>query len=261
MAEPAGQFSAWIRRFHPAPRPDAPLLALLPHAGGSASHYLALSAQLARHAEVVAVQYPGRQERYREPPVLDLAVLASQVAGALEPWADRPVSLFGHSMGALVAFEAARLLEGADRPAAALIVSARRAPGRPSAERVHLLDDTGLLNEIRALGGIDQRLLHEEELLRHALPTVRADYQALETHVCPPGAAVGCPVTALIGNADPRVSVPDADAWRRHTTGRFDLRVFPGGHFYLDSQVGAVADAVADAVANSAVGASADVPG
>ncbi|MEU6593903.1 alpha/beta fold hydrolase [Streptomyces sp. NPDC046881] len=241
----------WLRRFHSAP-PDAPLLVVLPHAGGSASHYQAFSGRLAGRAEVLAVQYPGRQDRYREEPVADLPTLARRVARALEPLADRRIALFGHSMGALVAFETALLLERENRGPAALFVSARRAPVGPPRERVHLRDDAGLLAELRALGGTDERLLAEEELLRLYLPVVRADYRALETYRCEPGAAVGCPVTGLAGDADPRVAVDDVAAWSRHTTNRFDLRVFSGGHFYLDQRGAEVADVVAGVLAGAA---------
>ncbi|MEV5959487.1 alpha/beta fold hydrolase [Streptomyces sp. NPDC051987] len=241
----------WLRRFHSAP-PDAPLLVVLPHAGGSASYYQALSGELSGRIEVMAVQYPGRQDRYREEPVADLPTLARRVAEALEPLADRRLALFGHSMGALVGFETARLLERENRPVSALFVSARRAPARPPYERVHLLDDAELLAELRALGGTDERLLREEELLRLYLPVVRADYRALETYACQPGATVGCPVIGLAGESDPRVSVDDVAAWREHTTTRFDLRVFQGGHFYVEQRTAAVADTVAAVLTETA---------
>lgn len=237
----------WLRRFHPA-LPDAPLLVVLPHAGGSASHYRALSGALSGRVEVLAVQYPGRQDRYRERPIADLRTLANRVAAALEPMAGRRLALFGHSMGALVAFETARLLEAEGRPVQALFASARRAPARQSGERVDHLDDTELLARIGALGGTDEQLLREEELLRMYLPVLRADYRAVETYACEPGAAIGAPITGLAGDTDPGVSRGDVAAWNEHTTDCFDLRVFPGGHFYLDEQTAAVADTVASVV-------------
>lgn len=239
---------AWLRRFHPAPPQDAPLLVVMPHAGGSASHYRALSSALSGRVEVQAVQYPGRQDRYREQPAADLLALAHGIAEALEPLAGCRLALFGHSMGALVAFETARLLERQARPVESIFVSARRAPAQPSPERIHRLDDAGLLAEMRALGGTDERLLREQELLRLYLPVVRADYRALETYTCAPDATVTIPITAFAGAADPRVTADDMSAWSKHTTNRFDLRVFPGGHFYVDEQTAAVADAVVSAL-------------
>lgn len=240
-----GKRGAWLRRFHHAAPQDAPVLVVLPHAGGSASHYRALSAALAARVEVQAVQYPGRQDRYREEPCADLHLLARGVADALEPLAGRRLALFGHSMGALVAFETTRLLEQRSRSVESLFVSARRAPAQPSPERVHRLDDTGLLAEMRALGGTDERLLREPELLSLYLPVVRADYRALETYTHDPDATVNVPVTAFAGSSDPRVTAEDMSAWRRHTTRRFGIHVFPGGHFYVDEQTEAVADVLA----------------
>ncbi|MGV9965643.1 thioesterase II family protein [Streptomyces olivaceus] len=251
MSVQTAEPGTWLRRFHSGP-PDAPLLVVLPHAGGSASYYQALSGELSGRIAVLAVQYPGRQDRYREEPVADLPTLARRVAEVLEPLADGRLALFGHSMGALVGFEAARILQRENRPVSTLFVSARRAPARPPHERVHQLDDEGLLAELRALGGTDERLLGEEELLRRYLPVVRADYRALETYTCVPDATVDCPVVGLAGETDPRVSVNDVAAWSRHTTNRFDLRTFPGGHFYVGQRTVAVADTVAGVLTGSA---------
>ncbi|MGW1174756.1 thioesterase II family protein [Kitasatospora sp. NPDC002543] len=244
---PTADRGTWLRRFD-GTRAEGVRVAVLPHAGGSASGYRALSAALSADFEVVCVQYPGRQDRYREQPVSDLRELASQVAAVLRHEDDRPLALFGHSMGATLGFEVARLLERDGVPPVALFASARRAPGRPLPERVHQRDDAGLLAEMSALGGTDERVLAEPELLRLYLPVVRADYRAIETYRCPEGAVVGCPITALVGDADPRVPVEVARAWQQHTTAGFDFRVFPGGHFYLDEHTEAVARLVRDAL-------------
>ncbi|GAB7031808.1 thioesterase domain-containing protein [Streptomyces sp. NPDC021749] len=138
-------------------------------------------------------------------------------------------------MGALIAYEVTRLLEGADagRPVR-LVVSGAWAPSRVRGGTVHLRDDDGLVEEIRRTGGTDPRVLADRELLAPALPVVRSDYRAVETYRHRPGPPLATPVTALVGAADPLVTVDDAAAWRAHTAGDFRLRVFPGGdHFCL----------------------------
>ncbi|WP_330257831.1 thioesterase II family protein [Streptomyces murinus] len=223
----------WIRRFHP--RPDARVrLVCLPHAGGSASFYFPVSRSMPEDVDVLCVQYPGRQDRRGEPLVDSLPVLADKVHQALLPWADRPLALFGHSMGASLAYELARRLErDQEIVPAALIASGRRAPSRHRVETVHLRDDDGLVAEMRALSGTNPQLLGDEEILRMILPAVRADYRAAETYTWEPGPPLRCPVTCLVGDDDPKVTVAEAAAWSEHTEGPFALKVFPGGHFFL----------------------------
>lgn len=223
----------WLRRFHPSP--DSPLrIACFPHAGGSASFFFPLSKALTPAAEVLAVQYPGRQDRRAEPPIDDIAVLAENVCRALAPWNDRPLALFGHSMGAVIAFEVARRLEAQGTGPISLLASGRRAPSRHRAENVHQRDDKGIVAELRALSGTDQLLLDDEDVLQMILPAVRSDYRAIETYRSTPGAILRCPITLLTGDSDPRVSLDEAQAWSDHTAADFTLKSFPGGHFYLD---------------------------
>lgn len=229
----------WIRRFHPAPQAAAQLVCL-GHAGGSASYFFPVSKALSPAVDVLAVQYPGRQERRREAPFEDAELLADAVAGQLAAVTDRPLALFGHSLGATVAFEVARRLETAGTTPLTLFVSGRTAPSRHRTQWVHLGDDEQLLAEIVRMEGTDPAMLQDPELVRMILPAFRSDYKAAETYRYRPGAPLRCPVVALTGDADPQVTEAEAEAWREHTTGPFDLRVFPGGHFYLNQHAGDV---------------------
>ncbi|AEH09984.1 MULTISPECIES: thioesterase II family protein [Protofrankia] len=242
----------WIRRFHPVADP-ARRLVCFPHAGGSAPFFFPLSQELSapagpgrRGVDVLAVQYPGRQDRLGEPAVTSIAGLAEGIATALRPWAGEPLTFFGHSMGAVVAFEVALRLRarGQDGPVR-LIASGRRAPSRyRQRQDVHGRDDAGIVAELRQLAGTDPRLLGDEEILRMILPAIRADYTAVETYRSEPGAVLPCPVTVFTGDADPQVTLDEAQAWREHTIAGFDLRVFPGGHFYLAEDPGPVIAAI-----------------
>ncbi|MBQ0896540.1 thioesterase [Micromonospora sp. U56] len=232
MAVPTDN-GAWIRRFHPAP--DAPTrLVCFAHAGGSASYFYPVSQALSPGLDVLAVQYPGRQDRRAEPAFEDVPRLVDALVDEVAVWADRPLALFGHSLGATVAFEVARRLQARGTEVSALFASGRRAPSRHRPAWVHEGDDEALISEMLKLEGTDAQMLTDPELVRMILPALRADYKAAETYRYQPGPPLTCPVYALTGDADPQVDVPDAESWREHTTGPFALHVFSGGHFYLN---------------------------
>ncbi|MER7056116.1 MULTISPECIES: alpha/beta fold hydrolase [unclassified Streptomyces] len=240
--------STWLRRFTTATG-KGPRLVCFPHAGGSATAYTHLSRTLPADFDVVSVQYPGRQDRYDEAPFTSLAPLVEAVTGELvhELAADpgRPYAFFGHSMGALVAFETARLLRrrGLPRPQR-LFLSGRGAPGLRAGADVPLYDDADVLAEVRRLGGTDHTMLDNPEVLEMVLPALRADYRALASYDWHGGEPLDTALTVLIGDRDPMVTVEEAATWRDHTSGDFRLEVFPGGHFYLADQVGRVAATV-----------------
>ncbi|MGC4807526.1 thioesterase II family protein [Micromonospora sp. DT233] len=241
----------WVRRFHPASA-GARRLVCLPHAGGSASFYFPVSRALSPAVEVLAIQYPGRQDRGHEPCVESVPELARRVFAALRPWLDEPLAIFGHSLGASVGFELARLMEAEHgTPAAHLFASGRRAPSVARHETVHLLDDEGLLADVRRLSGALSAVLDDAELLRAVLPAIRSDYRAAETYEYVPGPRLTCPVTVFTGDADPRTTVDEAKAWERHTTGPFDLQVLPGGHFFLTEHQPAVLRTVSTTLART----------
>lgn len=235
----ADEPNRWIRRYRTAP--DAPVqLLCLPHAGGAASYYRPLALPLFPEVEVLAVQYPGRQDRYNDPCIDDFEELTERTLAAVRPAIDRPVALFGHSMGSLLAFEVARRLEAEGIEPLALFASAKRPPSRHHIELPQQATDEELISEIAALDGTEERLLDSEDMRVLFLPALRADYTALAVYR-PTEARLACPVVALVGDDDERVSVDDAAAWADHTTGPFDLSVFSGGHFYLNDQWGDVA--------------------
>ncbi|KRV50448.1 oleoyl-ACP hydrolase [Wenjunlia vitaminophila] len=248
MTVAAPGHSAWLRRYEQA-SPNAVPLVCLPHAGGSASYFVPLARALAPAVDVVCVQYPGRQDRHGEPALTSIEALADQVFAALEPLRDRPLVLFGHSMGAVLGYELTRRLErrGGSAPLG-LIVSGRRAPVRHRVETVHLRDDDGLLAEIRELNGTELGVLDDEELLRMVLPALRADYQAVETYRHRSGEPLSTPISVLVGESDPRVTLDEARAWKEMTVGAFAFRSFPGGHFYLNAQQAAVTRAITESL-------------
>ena len=222
----------WIRGFGPASHSTVRLVCF-PHAGASAGYFDTLSRELLPLVDVVAIQYPGRQDRRAEPRFQSLTEVAAEITEPLRDWAGIPFAFFGHSMGATIAFEVARRLEADGVAPRALLVSGRRAPSCHRDETVHLRDDDGLIAEVRRLSGPDASGF-DEAALRRVLPRIRGDYRAVETYRYQPGPALATPIHVHVGDLDPKCSLDEARTWREHTSGHFAMTVYPGGHFYLD---------------------------
>jgi medium-chain acyl-[acyl-carrier-protein] hydrolase len=188
--------------------------------------------------EVCAVQPPGREGRLREAPFRRIEPLLEALLPALAPKLDRPFAVYGHSMGAVVAFELVRALRRASAGAPRhLFVSGHVAPQLPEpGPPLHPLSDAAFVAEIRnRYDGIPEAILRDPEYLQLFLPTMRADLELIETYDYRPEAPLACPLVAYGGREDPRTSEADLDAWRTQTAGPFALRMFPGGHFFVQS--------------------------
>jgi pyochelin biosynthesis protein PchC len=234
MSAVTRNIALWFRRFDPAADHEVRLVCF-PHAGGAATFYASASHELSTTMDVLAVQYPGRQDRRAEPCVDDLHQLAAMIADELRSLCDRPIVLFGHSMGATVAYEVARLLERDGAPVLGLFASGRRAPSTSRPETVHLRDDQGIIAAIAELDGTHAALLGDEELVRMIMPAIRGDYRAVETYRHRPGPLLRCPIQVLIGADDPMTTMAEAQSWQAHTAADCQTEVFPGGHFFLSS--------------------------
>lgn len=236
----------WLRTFVPRPAATKRLLCF-PHAGGSASAFRAMARAAPDDLEITAIQYPARQDRSGVPMPGDLSVLADQIAAAVGADVRRSTAFFGHSMGAVVAFEVARRLRPRfPAPLARLYVSACKAPS-DFARREAVPDEDGIRTYLQELGGTDAAVLDDPDLWQIAMGTVRADLTAIHGYRYVPGAPLGCPITAIAGTHDAAATADDMRRWRDLTVSGFTAHTVPGGHFYLDEMPGAVLSLVAAA--------------
>lgn len=245
--------SAWVRTFRPAPA-DRPTVVCLPHAGGAATLFREFVTALPEQVRAVAVQYPARQDRLHEPGIDDLHDLADLVTDVLLRVLDGgppvPLVLFGHSMGALLAYEVAvRMRDGGHRPPEALVLSGRRAPSCPDDTRNHLLDDDRLARVLVDGGGTSSELLEDPEMRAMVLATVRCDYRAVERYAPRDVEPLSCPLHVLTGSQDPRTSDALVRPWELCTTGTTTWHAFPGDHFFVQRCWPAVAAITVDALA------------
>jgi medium-chain acyl-[acyl-carrier-protein] hydrolase len=215
------------------------------HAGAGASAYRAWTTSAP--FRVVPVQYPGREDRLGETPVSDILALAELAERAVLSRADGRYALFGHSMGAMVAYELVQRLRTRDVPQpAALFVSGRQPPHHPSRlVPVSHLDDDALVQEMAAMGGTPPEVWSHPELVELLLPILRADFSACESWRPTIGSPLDIPIHVLSGAEDDHVVVEELSDWQRHTLRSCTVTLFPGGHFYLPGARGDVIGRIA----------------
>jgi surfactin synthase thioesterase subunit len=223
-----------------------------PPAGMGAAYFRTWAGIFPGTLEMHAVQLPGRTLRLGEPPMTSIPRLVEAIVPVIATRLDLPAVFFGHSMGALLAAEAARELMTRNLPSPVhLFVSGRRPPHMPDPmPPLRGLSDDAFVAEInRRYGGIPQAILDNPDVLALTLPALRADIAALETFPAKPRAILSVPITVFGGDRDPLTPRSHLDAWKLETTARVDVRLFPGGHFYLDQETNSVIAAMLKTIA------------
>jgi medium-chain acyl-[acyl-carrier-protein] hydrolase len=229
MAQTAN-LPAWLR-----PDPSARVrLFCFPYAGGSAAWFRSWRDELRPAIDLCPVQIPGRGNRFAEPPLRRCPALCEMLAAELRPWLDVPFAFFGHSMGALVAFELARHLRRHARVGPMhLFLSGAPGPRRPLPSRLHCLPEPALIAELSRLNGTPPEILAQRQFMSIVIPFIRADLELYETHVYSSEDLLDCPISAFAGVDDALARREDVAAWRHETRGAFTLRMFEGDHFFL----------------------------
>ncbi len=212
----------------------------LPYAGAGALAYRSWQNSGVAPAGMALwpIQLPGREDRIREPPFRSMHSLVESLTDVMQELTELPFALFGHSMGALIAFELVRSLRRRGLPQPChLIVSGAGAPHLPRRAPVHdIPDDEVLISRLLELNGTRPEVFADRELRRLILPLVRADFSVCETYRCAEGTPLNCPVTAYGGAHDDSVSMAALAAWKVHTLATFQMHILPGDHFFIGKQ-------------------------
>jgi|tagenome__1003787_1003787.scaffolds.fasta_scaffold20966523_2 surfactin synthase thioesterase subunit len=234
----------WLR-FEPS---DARLAVLcLPHAGGGAGSFNRWLDLFPPDIAPVRVQLPGREDLADERPLELVDEVVGELTAQIVRRIDLPVVLYGHSLGALIAFELCYALAAAGIPPSHMFVSGRRAPHRnPRRDPIHQLPDGDFVLALEAMGGtIGSR---NPAFLRYAIPLVKADLTMSEGYVYRPRPRMACPVDAFFGTGDPIVDADEIEAWGEHTDGEFTIHTYPGDHFFHQLNRAAIAATIAERV-------------
>jgi len=209
-----------------------------PFAGGTSLAYRTWPEQLGSDVDVCAYELPGHGGRFSERALTRMEALMPDVLDAVMPLADRPLVLFGHSMGASIAFETALALAAVGRSPRALVLSARGTE-RDRVEPVHHLPAPKLIEKLKEFNGAPAEALENAELMELMLPMIRADFELSETYKTSP-TVVPSPIIALGGTRDALTWPDDLSTWSTRTSGRFERHVYDGDHFYLRSHEASV---------------------
>ncbi|MCH9807192.1 MAG: SDR family NAD(P)-dependent oxidoreductase [Alphaproteobacteria bacterium] len=229
-------------------------LVCLPHGGGSAQAYRDWGRVLPDRVEVIAIAPPGRGARFREPAITQMAAMRAAIADALAPIIDKPYAIFGHSVGALTAFELALELQARRAPPPMRVFLSSYASPQVAAiaETFHDRSEADLLQFLDGLGHdalFDAPASDmDAELRQHMLKAVRADFKLAETHRVTNGARLQSPMTILGGACDPTLPPSALDGWSQHAADSFEKHIFPGGHFYTETARDELLDLIASSM-------------
>jgi medium-chain acyl-[acyl-carrier-protein] hydrolase len=229
----APQRDRWFTRW-PAAAPRLRLICL-PYAGAMAAAFADWPAALAPFIELIAVELPGRGRRLKEQPYVRIDDLIPALLDALQPAFEPPFAIFGHSLGALIAFELARALRAARLPRPGHLFLSGHTPPRLTdhGSPVAALPAESFVDWLRSCGGTPPEILADAELLELVLPVLRADVAVVESHRYRAQEPLAMPITAYSGANDQFAPTALMAGWQAETTGTFALKELPGAHFFL----------------------------
>ncbi|MBA2678686.1 MAG: thioesterase [Ktedonobacteraceae bacterium] len=225
----------WVRI---VPKPEARFrLFCFPYSGAGALAFRTWQNGFPAEVDVCPVQLPGRENRFREAPFTHMNALVGALTEGIMPHLDLPFAFYGHSLGSLVAFEVAQKLRtwGARQPVHLLVSGCHAPQTQPKAPPLYQLNDKDFIAAVARFGGTSKEVLQNKELMNLVLPTLRADLTIYDTYTYTDAPALDCPISVYGGLQDTRATQETMATWQQQTRSAFALRMFPGGHFFLQT--------------------------
>lgn len=218
-------------------KPENVRLFVFPHGGGSPSQYREWQTFLGEDCKVYIASLPGRGARFLEDPIADMPTLIASLSEAILPLLGPCNVFFGHSLGSIIAYELATVLESDHaKKLQKLIVSAKNAPHVLSnAPQLHQLPDTEFIDALRQYGGTSDEILNDWELMQLQLPMLRADFALSESYFCQRLVKLECPISVFSGDEDRFTTQEGLKQWEKYSTGPCNRKQFSGGHFYFSN--------------------------
>ena len=239
--------NAWFKSNYASRQGDLKLFCF-PYAGGSALIYRNWASYLPPAVEVISLELPGRGARIKEPPIVSMPVLIESVVEHMLPLLNTPFVFFGHSMGAMIAFELARSLRRQiNCEPQALFIAGRRAPQIPDESPVaYNSPEKEFIEELYRIDGTPKEVLENAELMGLMIPLLRSDFQLVQTYEYSVDEPLRCPITAFGGLDDIEETRDKLLLWKEHTVSAFKLHMLPGDHFFLRSSQAILLGLLAD---------------
>ncbi|UYY98649.1 alpha/beta fold hydrolase [Peribacillus frigoritolerans] len=226
----------WIRKYGDSDTTHERVI-FLPHAGGSANFFHELCVDLSSSIECIAIQYPGRQDRFDEKMINSIEEYSDIITEVILGLDDKPTMLFGHSMGSLIAYNMLVRYESELPFINLLLASAHNPPqNNPKYVDYDSMSNDNIIAYLKRLGGFDDVLLSDPNIIEIILPAVRNDLQAVSKYSNKSDVKINVPILAIIGDQDRSTDIESTSVWSELTTKEFQIIQLPGGHFYLSNE-------------------------
>jgi surfactin synthase thioesterase subunit len=221
----------------------------IPHAGGSATSYYSWMSKWDQRFRIIPLELPGRGIRFKDQAYETIEEVVADFYDVIQPHMETgvPYALFGHSMGAIIAFELCHKLSrsGGAKPIHCFF-SGSKAPHLVVLESEERREWTNekIIQKITTLGGTPQAVLQDEEMLKLYLPQIRSDFLMLDDYKFDINRAPLDINISVIGGKEDDITKEELIVWRQNTTGMCNVNLFAGGHFYLFHTVQRITDYV-----------------